>query len=205
MELEQDSTSKRRNRTKTHFREALIKLIKKKGYHAVTVKDIVEEAAYNRSTFYFHYQDKIQLAEDLLDRMLAGLEQSAGITYTQGRETSTKELTNSSFSIIAYFYENKSFFDLINYEDTLPGLHTRLPNMIRKIYTEQFEFTTINNMQVNMDYFKVYAALGFYGLICDLIAEDFQTPEEQFEKDVIELSQTHIQSVKFIGLKYADH
>ncbi|SDC39869.1 regulatory protein, tetR family [Terribacillus halophilus] len=196
---EQDSTSNRRNRTKMHFREALIKLIKKKGYHAVTVKDIVEEAAYNRSTFYFHYQDKAELAEDLLDRMLTGLEQSAGITYTVEKETFTKDLNNSSFSIIAYFYENKSFFELINYEDTLPSMHTRLPNVIRKIYKEQFEFKTINDLQVNMDYFKVYTAIGFYGLIRDLIAEDFQTPEEQFAQDVIELSQTHIQSVKYIG------
>ncbi|MCM3225827.1 TetR/AcrR family transcriptional regulator [Terribacillus saccharophilus] len=199
MEYEQNSTSKRRNRTKEHFREALIKLIKKKGYHAVTVKDIVEEAAYNRSTFYFHYQDKIELAEDLLDKMFAGLEGAAGIMYTPGRKTSTQEIDVPSFSLIAYIYEHKSFFELIKYEDTLPGMHTRFPNAIKNIYEEQFEFETINGMQVNMKYFKIYTGFGFYGLVRNLIAEDFKIPEEQFTKDVIELSQTHIQSFKYIG------
>lgn len=199
MEHEQDSTSKRRNRTKEHFRDALIKLIKKKGYHAVTVKDIVEEAAYNRSTFYFHYQDKIELAEDLLDKMFTGLEDSAGIMYTPRRRTSTKDIDVPSFSLIAYFYENKSFFELIKYEDTLPGMHTRFPNAIKNIYEKQFEFQTINDLHVNMDYFKIYTAFGFYGLVRNLIAEDFQTPEEQFTQEVIELSQTHIQSFTYIG------
>ncbi|WP_340081377.1 TetR/AcrR family transcriptional regulator [Terribacillus sp. FSL K6-0262] len=199
MEHEQDSTSRRRNRTKEHFREALIRLIKKKGYHAVTVKDIVEEAAYNRSTFYFHYQDKIELAEDLLDRMFTGLENAAGMNYKPGRITSTKEIDVPSFSLIAYIYENKNFFELIEYEDTLPGMHTRFPNAILHIYKKQFEFKTINDMHVNMDYFKVYTAFGFYGLVRELIAKDFNIPEEQFTKEVIELSQTHIHSFKYIG------
>jgi AcrR family transcriptional regulator len=195
----QESTSKRRNRTKKHFREALIKLIKKKGYQAVTVKDIVEEAAYNRSTFYFHYQDKIDLAEDILDQMFTGLEHSAGVNYTPGKKTYTKVLDVPSFSLIAYIYEHKSFFELIQYEDTLPGMHTRFPCAILSIYEKQFEFRTINDMHVNMPYFKVYTAYGFYGLVRDLIAKDFQISEEQFTKDVIELSQTHIQSFKYIG------
>ncbi|MFP7493025.1 TetR/AcrR family transcriptional regulator [Terribacillus saccharophilus] len=199
MENEQDSTSRRRNRTKEQFRKALIRLIKKKGYQAVTVKDIVEEAAYNRSTFYFHYKDKRELGEDLLNRMFTGLEDAAGIMYTPGRITSSKEIDVPSFSLIAYIYENKSFFELIQYEDTLPGMHTHFPDAILNIYKKQFEFTTINNMQVNMEYFKVYTAFGFYGLVRDLIAEDFKTPEEQFTKDVIELSQTHIETFKYIG------
>ncbi|WP_077306296.1 TetR/AcrR family transcriptional regulator [Terribacillus halophilus] len=199
MEHVHDSTSKRRNRTKKHFREALIKLIKKKGYQAVTVKDIVEEAAYNRSTFYFHYQDKIDLAEDILNKMFTGLEKSAGINYTPGKKTDTKALDVPSFSLIAYFYEHKDFFELIQYDDTLPGMHTRFPSAILSIYEKQFEFRTINDMHVNMTYFKVYTAYGFYGLVRNLIAKDFQISEEQFTKDVIELSQTHIQSFKYIG------
>ncbi|QXE01550.1 TetR/AcrR family transcriptional regulator [Terribacillus sp. DMT04] len=199
MEHVQDSTSKRRNRTKKHFHEALIKLIKKKGYQAVTVKDIVEEAAYNRSTFYFHYQDKIDLAEDILDKMFTGLEKSAGMNYTPGKKTYTKALDVPSFALIAYIYEHKEFFELVKYDDTLPSMHTRFPNAILSIYEKQFEFMTINDMHVNMSYFKVYTAYGFYGLVRNLIAKDFQISEEQFTKDVIELSQTHIQSFKYIG------
>ena len=50
------------------------------------MKDIVNQASYNRSTFYVHYQDKIQLAEDLLESMLKGLENSVGKPYIPGQK-----------------------------------------------------------------------------------------------------------------------
>ncbi len=53
-------SSQRQNRTKEHLKLALIELIKRNGYHSVSVKDIVNYASYNRSTFYVHYQDKIR-------------------------------------------------------------------------------------------------------------------------------------------------
>lgn len=57
MNDEQIMKSQQRNRTEEHLKSALIQLIKKKGYHAISVKDIVDQAGYNRSTFYLHYQD----------------------------------------------------------------------------------------------------------------------------------------------------
>ena len=129
MKNKQIVSSKRQNRTKEHFKLALIELIKRGGYHAVSVKDIVNQAAYNRSTFYVHYQDKIQLAEDLLDSMLQGLENSVGKPYVPGQKLFTTKLNTPSFNIISYIYENRNFFELIKYDDTLPGLHTKFPKL----------------------------------------------------------------------------
>ncbi|PWW07375.1 TetR family transcriptional regulator [Paenibacillus cellulosilyticus] len=195
------STSTRRNRTKEHFKLALIKLIKEKGYHAISVKDIVDAAAYNRSTFYVHYQDKIDLAEELLKTMLEGLEASVGVPYEHGQTVYTSKLNAPSFNIVAYIYEHRDFFELIKYDDTLPGLHTELPRTIQNIYNEQFVFETINNMPVNMDYFKQYTAYGFYGLIINWIREDFKESQEAFIQAVIDLTRTHMHSFKFVGNK----
>jgi len=199
MENKQINTSKRKNRTKEHFKLALIELIKRKGYHAITVKDIVDQASYNRSTFYVHYQDKIQLAEELLETMLAGLEDSAGKPYKPGQKIYTTKLSAPSFNIISYIYDNRSFFELIKYDDTLAGLHIKFPQTILKIYEEQFRFQTINNIPVNMDYFKRYTAYGFYGLIQNWINSNFKESKESFIEEIIALSQTHIYSLEFIG------
>lgn len=51
-------TTRRQNRTKTHFKQALIDLTKEIGYHSITVKDIVEYANYNRSTFMFTFKTR---------------------------------------------------------------------------------------------------------------------------------------------------
>lgn len=53
-------------RTRRLLRDALMFLILEKGYDAVTVQDITDQANLGRATFYLHYQDK----EDLLSRSL---------------------------------------------------------------------------------------------------------------------------------------
>ncbi|KKI92888.1 TetR family transcriptional regulator [Bacillus sp. SA1-12] len=199
MNNEQNTTSKRQNRTEAHLKQAFIELIKEKGYHSVTVKDIVDYAAYNRSTFYIHYTDKLELAEDLLAAMLQGLEASVGQPYVPGHKVYTSKLKASSFNIVSYIYKNREFFELINYDDTLPGLHTRFPQTILKIYKEQFIFKTINNIPVNMDYFKRYTAYGFYGLLQNWIQNGFKETQEEFIHEVINLTKTHIYSFEYIG------
>lgn len=199
MNDEQSLTSARRNRTKDHLKQAFIELINEKGFHAVSVKDIVEYAAYNRSTFYIHYQDKIELAEDLLSSMLQGLEDSVGKPYVPGHKVYTAKLNAPSFNIVSYIYKNRNFFELIKSEDTVPGLHTRFPQTILKIYREQFIFETINNLPVNMDYFKRYTAFGFYGLLLNWITNGFKESQEEFIQEVIDLTRTHIYSVEYIG------
>nr|WP_309100823.1 TetR/AcrR family transcriptional regulator [Fredinandcohnia onubensis] len=199
MNDELDLISKRRNRTQEHLKHALIDLIKEKGYHTVSVKDIVDKASYNRSTFYVHYHDKIDLAEDLLDSMMVGLWNSVGKHHPPGQKVYTSKIGKPSFNIVSYIDEHRNFFELIKYDDTLPGLHTSLPQTILKIYQEKFIFETINNIPVNMDYFKRYTAYGFYGLIQNWITSDFKESQEEFIEEVIELTKTHIYSFKYTG------
>ncbi|CAG9623115.1 TetR/AcrR family transcriptional regulator [Sutcliffiella rhizosphaerae] len=199
MNNEHATKSQRQNRTKAHLRHALIELIKEKGYHSVSVTDIVEFASYNRSTFYLHYTDKLELAEDTLDFMLQGLEASVGKAYIHGQKIYTVKLNAPSFNIVTYIYTNRDFFSLINYADTLPNLHSQFPQTILKIYNEQFHFETINNTPVNMEYFKRYTAYGFYGLLQNWIHHGFQETPENFIQEVISLTKTHIYSFKYIG------
>jgi len=197
--MDQNSVSPRKNRTKEHLKFALIDLIKEKGYHSVSVKDIVDRAAYNRSTFYIHYLDKMELAEDLIVSMLQGLEEAVAEPYSPGQKVYTTKLNPPAFNIISYIYKNRNFFELINCDDTLPGLHLKFPRTILKIYQEKFTFETINHMPVNMDYFKRYTAYGFYGLIQNWITGGFKETQEEFIREIIDLSKTHIYSVKYIG------
>ncbi|MHA6252229.1 TetR/AcrR family transcriptional regulator [Oceanobacillus sp. CAU 1775] len=194
-------TTPRRNRTKEHFQLALIDLIKEKGFHAVTVLDIVEQAQYNRSTFYTHYHDKYDLAEDLLHSKLDGIKQAISKQYNLVRTIHTDNLKARSFQFIGYIYDNRNFFELIKYKDTIPDLHTMFPQTILEIYQEHFLFKTINDIPVNMDYFTRYTAYGFYGLLSHWINTNFETSQEAFIDEIIKLSKTHMAAVKYVGEK----
>jgi AcrR family transcriptional regulator len=54
--------TRRTRRTRRTLHEALIRLIMRKGYDALTVQEIIDEADIGRATFYAHYRSK----EDLL-------------------------------------------------------------------------------------------------------------------------------------------
>jgi hypothetical protein len=131
--------------------------------------------------------------------MLQGLEDSVGKPYVLGHKVYTAKLNAPSFNIVSYIYKNRNFFELIKYEDTVSGLHTRFPQTILKIYQEQFIFEIINNLPVNMDYFKRYTAFCFYGLLLNWITNSFKESQEEFIQEVIDLTRTHIYSVEYIG------
>jgi AcrR family transcriptional regulator len=80
-EVSQDSITNghkidpRIERTQEAFRSALMALIEKKGFDAISVQDIAERAGLNRATFYLHYRDKqdllIRTSEAVFDSLVA--------------------------------------------------------------------------------------------------------------------------------------
>lgn len=57
-----DTLSKRQQKTRTAFMNALVRLVMQHGYDAVTVTDIAEEANYGRWTFYQYFDSKADAA-----------------------------------------------------------------------------------------------------------------------------------------------
>jgi AcrR family transcriptional regulator len=53
-------------RTRHLLLQAFSDLFSEKGFHAMTVQDITEQAGINRSTFYTHFEDKLALLESWL-------------------------------------------------------------------------------------------------------------------------------------------
>lgn len=76
-------TDRRIRRTRQVIQDALIALIREKGFETVTVQEIVDRADVNRSTFYFHFQDKYDLLEQSNREML----QAFTLSLQQPRET----------------------------------------------------------------------------------------------------------------------
>lgn len=69
LEMEKNSTDRRVARTRAGLQHALISLIVKKGYDAITVEDICEEANVGRSTFYLHFASKDALKRSGLEHL----------------------------------------------------------------------------------------------------------------------------------------
>jgi AcrR family transcriptional regulator len=69
---------RRKQRTRTLLRDALIALILEKGYDAVTVQDITDRADLGRATFYLHYNNKDELLLSMIEDIQAEVSQQIG-------------------------------------------------------------------------------------------------------------------------------
>jgi len=81
-----DKQDRRSQRTRHLLSEALVELIREKGYNPITVSDIIDRANVGRSTFYAHYRDKDDLLAGELDRVIGFLSQ--GVSDESDEENS---------------------------------------------------------------------------------------------------------------------
>ncbi len=64
-----NDVDRRVQKTRKLLQDALIDLVAEKGYEAVSIREILDQANVGRSTFYAHFQDKDQLLHSILDRL----------------------------------------------------------------------------------------------------------------------------------------
>ncbi len=57
--------------TRQAIMDAFLRLLKKRPFSKITVRDIVEECGVNRTTFYYYYQDIYAIVEDLFFSVLS--------------------------------------------------------------------------------------------------------------------------------------
>lgn len=82
----QRSKDRRSVRTRRNLGDALVVLILKKGYEAITVQDIIDEADVGRSTFYMHYTGKEDLLRASFESLRIVLSEAAAVTRGKGGE-----------------------------------------------------------------------------------------------------------------------
>ncbi|ARK28824.1 Bacterial regulatory proteins, tetR family [Halalkalibacter krulwichiae] len=176
------SNSKQAMQTKNFLKKAFIEIVHKKGYSAVTVKDIVDYAQYNRTTYYVYYQNINELVEELMNEMFEAIQYYSTSKYQSDSRVKVEELTTNSFDLLYYIYDHRDYFTLLLLEDTLPNIHQQLPeaifNLLKNKFDIQYDVSSVDDYHQ-----KRYMAYGTAGLIMDWIAQGFDvTPGEMTDR-----------------------
>src|SRR5690606_1336262 len=102
---------------------------------------------------------------------------------------STESMDADSFELVAFIYDNRSFFNLYLMEDTIPGLYQDLPLAIFELFDEHFTFRPVGDHDINSSSFKLYMAHGTAGLILDWARNGYQKSPREVSKDLIDILQ----------------
>lgn len=114
-------------KTKLRIKDTLLKLIDEKGFTTITINDICQRALISRSTFYYHYDDKFDLIEQIIQELLQPLEDKFSQKYGKGfRQDQLRDFLDDIF---LFYITNSSILQTL--------LKTPLENS--KNFKQQFD------------------------------------------------------------------
>ena len=163
-------------KTKAAIRSAFLKLLAQKGFPKLTVKDIIQEAQINRSTFYAHYTDKYDLLncveQELLDNLNTA-ELSDGLIKSDGSQTILESVLSSRARLLK---DNGQLFALLMSENGDPAFADKLGESIYRIWTS----SDLRGRFVQPDNYAMAALIGILsGILNEWVRGGFkETPDE---------------------------
>lgn len=100
-------------------------LYEKKSIHKITVTELVRRADINRSTFYSHYDDVYQVAEDIKNETMKAF-------FEDKRITDTTDIENFFDDIYKYIKKNDNLFRLMFQANEVTGFVRRLGRICKE-------------------------------------------------------------------------
>lgn len=150
--------------------KALISLLEEKSFEYITISEICKKANVNRSTFYLHYENTVDLLNEtarfLFDDFAAYFNVDTKNITNQFKETSLDELNFISdeylFPYLSYIKENSRVFttvlshsDSFGFNDVFQKLYENIFNPI----LERFDYPSADRKYVMMFYLNGITAI----------------------------------------------
>ncbi|SDM35590.1 TetR/AcrR family transcriptional regulator [Halarsenatibacter silvermanii] len=142
-------------RTKAEILEATQELFSRQGYHATTMKDIVEVSNTSKGTLYHYFENKLELFETMLNKVVGELYDK--ITGISSLEIEFEEKLERLVKALVIFYKENgdlAFTFLVSSGTDLKKKamewHTNFNDAIKKIISEGVEAGFLKNKNIEM-------------------------------------------------------
>ena len=122
-------------KTRNNIKSSFIQLLREKDFNEITVQDILDKALINRKTFYNHYQDKYDLAEQLIHEFFN--ECTSFFELRTGHFDSMGSFLKQVDAMYQELYEQKDLIlALWNIHTESIDFYGRLQNLFQQKYKE---------------------------------------------------------------------
>lgn len=146
-------------KTRSGIEQALIKLLGQKDFEHISVQNIVDEAMINRKTFYSHYEDKYQLADLLIERVLEHFQKALKIRFAAPLAENTPETLREFYRMI--FQDRQLILALFKVRTDHHYLWDDLMDLLQKAYLKSMADSFNSPISLETDYLcQSYATLS---------------------------------------------
>lgn len=173
--------------------KAMIKLLEKKDFEYITIKEICDEAGVNRSTFYLHYNN----TSDLLAETGSYLKNKFLSYFSTNIENIKKENLISKFHIcelseldfiteeylepfLTYFYENRRvLFTILSHQDLF-----RCDNTFENLFEHIFNpiLSRFQYPEIYRKYVMVFYLNGIMAIVTEWLRGDCKESISEISK-----------------------
>jgi len=116
-------------RTCQLLRAALINLIPQKGFAAISIQDITDQATLNRATFYLHYRDKTELLMEVFEELMAGV---TPLPPEEGHPP-IQPVSVSIARVFERVGQHADFFRVMLAEESVPMFNARIRQYVEDV------------------------------------------------------------------------
>lgn len=173
-----EKMDRRKARTKKLLYQALIKVLEEKGPSRITVSDITEKAGLNRSTFYLHYTDAIDLLERVKADIWTGLaERMKNLDpYNYLSYAVKNEPDPAMVKVIEYYGEHADFFKVILGPNGDPAFAVRIKDFLKEHHLSKIldSRPDLADTIVPKDYMIAYLAASNLSILMNWIETGMQ-------------------------------
>ncbi|EFX94015.1 TetR/AcrR family transcriptional regulator [Streptococcus sanguinis] len=162
---------KKRRKTEKQIEDSLLQLMKEQTFETISIRQLIDLAEVNRSTFYRHYLDKYDLLEKIEDRLLGDLQ----TYYQKSLESACLFKLEKDFKVEDYIHEKQNLFHFFEpYLEDLaillgpngsPTSSRRLQEALREIFWQSISLADPHLEEVEVDLLLNHQAVSFMGTL----------------------------------------
>lgn len=188
---------RRINRTKRDLRKAFIDIAQNKDIKQITVKDILEKADYNRTTFYVHYADKFDLMSDIMNEITNGLIKAIQLPYQDNKQIDLSTIQINALHFIDYVYAHQETFKILFNNHNYPDFETKITESLLKIHLIDVEIKDEIFHSLDKEiYFRMHIK-SIIGLLEFWTHKDFVYSKDYIKQQLINVWQMRSTIVHF--------
>ena len=167
----------RYKKSEKNIQEALLRLIVKKEFALINVKEICDEANINRNTFYLHHKSKEELVDSMITDLSVFFSEATDIRGRDYYELNERNLQMLFYAIFKYLDNYKNELNVFFSDPNLSGYMIKLEKSIKKTMMDYIDFSVLKN-EITVD----YCIAGFLGVLRNWVTKSSYTPIDISEK-----------------------
>lgn len=180
-------------KTRANIKNTFIELLFEKEFNEITIQNILDKALINRSTFYKHYSDKYELAEQLVDEIVKNATSFINERFSDKKEI---DLFSTIYKIYVHLYDQKkTILALWKIKTNTLHLYDDIEDLLKKNF---MQYLIINNNCKDSHLLDYYSTL-YSSLVLTTIKWILTSGKESDIKKILEQVQGTLGSKVFFG------